>query len=108
MAWEVIELTKREAERHGVKAIQEVEIEVGDLSGVEADAFQSALELITANTILDSAIIKINRTSGAGFCSGCNRDFPVRHRMATCPECGNYPSRVEGGREFRVLSILTR
>jgi len=46
MALEVISLAQREAEKNSANAIQEITIEVGDLSGVEADAFESALGLI--------------------------------------------------------------
>ena len=107
LAWEVIGLTEREAAAHGVNAISELEIEVGDLSGVDAGAFGSALELITPNTILEGSVIRINRTPGMGFCPECQTRFPVRHRMEACPGCGGYPSEIEGGREFRVVSMLT-
>ncbi len=42
LAMNVVELAEKEAKNHGVSKILEIEIEVGDLSGVEPETFQSA------------------------------------------------------------------
>jgi len=106
LAMEVISLAEREAEKNKVKSIQEIDIEVGDLSGVEADAFETALGLLAKDSILDKAKIKIVRTPGTGRCNACNLEFDMTHRMATCPECRCFPSEINGGEEFRVLTLL--
>jgi len=59
LAIEVINLAQREAEKNLAESIQEITIEVGDLSGVEADAFESALELLVKESILENADINI-------------------------------------------------
>jgi hydrogenase nickel incorporation protein HypA/HybF len=105
LAMEVIDLVQREAEKSGVSRILEIRIEVGDLSGVEADPFQSALELIVKDTILADAAVQIVRTAGKGHCRNCNREFEMKHRLDTCPECRCFPAEFTGGQEFRVLSI---
>jgi hydrogenase nickel incorporation protein HypA/HybF len=106
LAAEVIELAQREAVKNGVSVIREIRIEVGSLSGVEADAFQWALELIVKDTILDDAIINLIRTSGKGKCSACSMEFDMKDRLDICPECQCFPSEISGGQEFRILSIL--
>jgi len=106
LALEVIELAKREAEKNGVLTIFEMEIEVGDLSGVEAETFQSALELIVKNTLLEHTRIKLNRQPAFGRCNSCDKVFEMNERMATCPACHCFPSEISGGQAFRVVSIL--
>ena len=106
MALEVIALARREAERNKAKSVQEISIEVGDLSGVDADAFESALGLLVKDSILDRARISLIRTAGIGKCNNCNDQFEMNHRMATCPECQCFPSEVKGGEEFRVVSLI--
>lgn len=106
MAIEVINLAQREAEKNSVTSIQEIIIEVGDLSGVEADAFSSALDLLVKDSILDQARITILRTPGIGLCNNCEYEFEMSHRMATCPKCQCFPSSINGGEEFRVVSLL--
>lgn len=106
LATEVINLAQREADKNNARLVQEITIEVGDLSGVEADAFETALELLSKNSILDGAIIHIIRTPGNGICQACIHEFEMNHRMATCPKCNCFPSEIRGGDEFRVVSLL--
>jgi len=106
LAYEVIELAKREVIKNKVSTIFEMEIEVGDLSGVEADTFQSALEMISKSTMLEHTLFHINRQPAIGRCSTCNLEFEMKERMACCPTCHRFPSEISGGQEFRVTSIL--
>jgi hydrogenase nickel incorporation protein HypA/HybF len=106
LALEVIELASREAEKNDVSTILEMEIEIGDLSGVEAETFQSALEMVVKNTLLENTHIHINRTPATGKCSDCNKVFEMNERMATCPVCNSFPNEISGGTDFRVVSIL--
>jgi hydrogenase nickel incorporation protein HypA/HybF len=106
LATEVIKLAEREAEKAVAVSIQEITIEVGDLSGVEADAFQTALGLLSRDSVLDKSTITIIKTPGRGKCNSCDYEFEMNQRMATCPKCKAFPSEVSGGSEFRVLSLV--
>jgi hydrogenase nickel incorporation protein HypA/HybF len=106
LATEVIKLAKREADQASAITIQEITIEVGYLSGVEADAFENALGFLSKDSVLDRSSIKIIKTSGKGKCNSCDYEFEMNHRMATCPKCRAFPSEVNGGDEFRVLSLV--
>jgi hydrogenase nickel incorporation protein HypA/HybF len=106
MALEVISLAQREAEKNKVQTIQEITIEVGDLSGVEADAFESALGLLVKDSVLDKARVNIVRLAGIGRCNACDHEFEMNFRMATCPKCSCFPSEIRGGEEFRVVSLV--
>jgi hydrogenase nickel incorporation protein HypA/HybF len=106
LALEVINLAQREAEQNLAEKINEITIEIGDLSGVEADAFRSALELLVNDSILQNAVIQIVRTPGKGVCNDCNNEFEMNFRMATCPKCQCFPSEIKGGEEFRVVSLV--
>jgi len=105
LATEVIRIAEREAEKAVAISIQEITIEVGDLSGVEADAFETALGLLSGDSVLASSKIRILRTPGKGKCNACDYEFEMNQRMATCPKCKAFPSEVHGGQEFRVLSL---
>ncbi|MCX6286670.1 MAG: hydrogenase maturation nickel metallochaperone HypA [Bacteroidetes bacterium] len=105
LATDVINLVTEEAKKNGVSLVREILIEVGDLSGVEADAFQWALELLIKETILKDAEVRLLRTPGTGFCKACEREFEMRNRLDICPRCGSFPSEIRGGQEFRVVSM---
>jgi hydrogenase nickel incorporation protein HypA/HybF len=106
LALEVIELAQREADKNGVSTIQEILIAVGDLSGVEGDIFQSALEMVVKDTILEGAKLNINRIPGKGKCNTCQQEFIMNNRLDICPGCQSFPSEITGGQEFRVLSLI--
>lgn len=106
LAMEVIELVQHETDKNEVSTIEEILIEVGDLSGVEADIFQSALEIAVKDTLLENAIVRIIRTPGKGKCSTCNMEFKMKNRLDLCPDCGCIASEVNGGQEFRVVSLV--
>jgi hydrogenase nickel incorporation protein HypA/HybF len=106
LAMETIELATREAEKTGVSLIREIVIEVGCLSGVEADAFEFALELMVKGSVLENAIIRLIRTPGHGKCTACNLQFIMRQRLDTCPECSSFPSEIRGGENFMLLSMV--
>lgn len=105
LAVEVIELASREAAKHRVFNIREILIEVGDLSGVEADAFRFGLEMLVKDSILEQAEVQLVRTPGKGRCASCNMEFEMKDRLGQCPLCQGYPSEITGGQEFRVLSF---
>ena len=106
LAQEVISLSEKEAARRGISKVREIVIEVGDLSGVEADAFGSALDLLARSSILENAVISINRISGTGLCNACNHQFDMHSRTDQCPLCRSFPSQISGGLEFRVVSMV--
>lgn len=105
LAAEVIDLVSREAQKNELTIVNEIVIEVGYLSGVEADIFQSALEMLIKDTILEHTFVRLIHTPGQGKCQTCKLDFEMKDRLDCCPSCGSFPSQISGGQEFRVLSI---
>ncbi len=106
LAGEVIRLAEREAAKHAALSVTEITIEVGNFSGVEADAFNEALMIVAEGTVMADASINLIRIAGKGMCPSCNREFEMNHRMDTCPECNSFPSEIRGGTEFRVVSLV--
>jgi hydrogenase nickel incorporation protein HypA/HybF len=106
LATEVIDLAKNEAEKHNALAISEITIEVGTFSGIEAEAFEAALSLLSEGSILEKARLNIVRVKGRGICTTCNNEFEMDQRIDICPECQSFPSEVKGGNEFRIVSLM--
>jgi len=106
LAVEVIKLAQTEAEKNRARSVSEITIEVGNMSGVEAEPFESALRLLTEGSILEKVSLNIIKIKGKGKCIACENEFEMNHRMDTCPQCGAFPSKINGGNEFRVVSLL--
>lgn len=105
LASEVVKIAGEEAAKNNARLVSEIAIEVGDLSGVDSGAFQSALELLSEGSVLDKARLNIIRIKGKGYCRSCNLGFEMDHRTDTCPVCNSFPSEIRGGYEFRVVSL---
>jgi len=67
LATEVIKIAASEAEKNKAIAVSEITIEIGNLSGIEAEAFESALGLISEGSVLEKARLNIVKTSGKEF-----------------------------------------
>jgi len=106
LAMEVITLAEKEAEKANAASISEITIEIGTLSGVEANAFETALAFLSTNTMLQNSRVQYILTKGDGFCPACSLHFEMNSRMDTCPRCRSFPSEVKGGDAFKVHSLL--
>jgi len=106
LAGEVIRLAETEAEKNSARSVNEITIEVGDFSGVQVEAFRSALEILSEKSRLSKASLNIIRKKGKGICPDCKQEFEMEERIDTCPVCGAFPSEISGGYEFRVVSLL--
>jgi hydrogenase nickel incorporation protein HypA/HybF len=106
LAGEVIKLARQEAEKNKALAVNEITIEVGNFSGIEADAFESALGLLSEGSVLEKTHLNIVKIKGKGICSACYKEFEMNQRMDTCPICNSFPSEIKGGNEFRVVSLM--
>ena len=106
LAGEVIKLAEVEAVKNKALKVSEITIEVGDFSGVQTEAFRSALEILSEGTMLEKTRLNIVRKKGKGICSACEKEFEMNQRIDTCPECNSFPSEIKEGYEFRVVSLL--
>ena len=67
LAGEVIKLAEHEAEKNKARSVSEITIELGSFSGIEAEAFESALRLLSEGSILEKTILNFVKTSGNEF-----------------------------------------
>ena len=106
LAEEVIRIAEYEAGRNNAGLVSEITIEAGIFSGVEIDAFRSALEIASGDTVVSGASLKIILNKGQGYCKICKMEFEMDNRIDTCPVCDSFPSEIRRGYEFRVVSLV--
>ncbi|MBP7512457.1 MAG: hydrogenase maturation nickel metallochaperone HypA [Bacteroidia bacterium] len=100
----IIEIAENHAQ--DAQSIDEIEIDIGQLSAVEMDAFEFAWKQGVKDTRLQNAIKIINRISGKGACFNCEFEFQLQNVYDTCPQCGSHFINILRGKEFKVKSIL--
>lgn len=102
----IIGIAEKEAAKCGAAAIEEIEMDIGELSGIEMAAFDFAWEQAVKGTILENAEKKIHRIEGAATCMDCNTAFAMQQLYEPCPHCGSHFSNIKKGKELRVKSLV--
>ena len=106
IATNIIEIATEYAEKNNASVIKEIEIEIGELSGVVVEALEFAMESATKDTLLENAKISINYIPGRAKCLNCRNEFPVASLYETCPECNTFNPEIIKGNELRIKSLI--
>lgn len=102
----IVDIAQSQAQQAHAQAIEEIELDIGNLAGVELDALEFAWPQGVKNTMLEHAVKKINRIEGLASCSDCNNKFTIENYYDACPECGGHLIHILKGRELRVRSLV--
>jgi hydrogenase nickel incorporation protein HypA/HybF len=108
IAQSIVRLAEQQALSHRATEIEEVELEIGSLAGVELQSLEFALESAVKGTMLDKARIVRHDIRGEGRCGDCEAVFPVDTLFSPCPHCGSYAVKITGGKELRIKSIVVK
>ncbi len=101
----ILDIALKEARSAGARVINSVEIQVGQMAGVEVAALEFCFEVARRGTLAAEAALVIDTIPGRGRCADCNKEVAVDFHLATCPACGQGFLEVLQGRELRVRSI---
>ena len=108
IAQSIVELAEREARSHHATSIEELELEIGALAGIEFAALDFALESAIKGSLLEDARIVRQIIAGEGRCGDCENLFPVENLLSPCPVCGSYAVKIVKGKELRIKSITVK
>jgi len=82
-----------------------VNIQAGELSGIETEALVFAFSAIRTGTVLEAAELNIELLPGEAQCSDCDTVFPLHSFGTACPHCQGYLLNIRRGKELKVLSL---
>lgn len=102
----IVNMATEKAKEERVAAIDEIELDIGKLSGIEMNAFEFAWEQGVKGTILENAVMTVNRIEGKARCTGCKTEFTIGQFYDSCPVCGQYATTILQGEELRVKSLV--
>lgn len=105
LAISIVELVSEKAQAAGAQKITAIELEVGRLSGLMAEALVFCFEAAARNTPAEGAELLICEIDGLGNCLGCGHSFAVDSLLSQCPQCGGYAVETVQGKELRLVSL---
>ena len=103
LACSVVELVGKELALHGGGSVRFIEITIGDLSGVDNDAFLFSLNMVLERSAFAGARVMVDRVKPLAVCGESFSPFSL---YASCPKCGSYKTRLVSGQEFRLASLI--
>ena len=101
----IIDIADRQVKENQAHHVEIIELEIGQLAGVEWSALDFAWEAATKHTILENAERKIIRTEGRARCMECDHEYPSDTLFTPCPACGSYFCDFIQGKELRIKSL---
>lgn len=106
IALRILEIVEKKAREEGSSRVNEIELEIGELSGVVAEALEFALEAAVENEAIGKPVIRIDTIQGLARCRTCGHSYHTSDYFSCCPNCGDTDIEIEKGRELRVKSIV--
>lgn len=105
IAMNIVNIAITEATKAQAEKISEIEIEVGQASGVVREALEFALQSAVKGTVLENARVIYNEIPAIAECTSCKHNFKIIGSVGSCPECGDITANLISGRELKVKTI---
>jgi hydrogenase nickel incorporation protein HypA/HybF len=106
IAMSIVEIAEEYAAKEQARAVLEMDIEVGELSGVVISALEFAMEEAVAGTLCEEAKWKITLIPGEVQCRTCGYKFPSSSLFVECPHCKQAGVNLLRGDEMRLRSLV--
>jgi hydrogenase nickel incorporation protein HypA/HybF len=102
----LVEQVESEVRRAGQAGrVVQLKVRIGRLSGVNAESFRFAFEMVAPETSLAGARLDLELSPAMCRCMTCGGHTPIDELVPQCPACGSPAIHFEGGRELMLDSI---
>ena len=71
----------------GAVTVLRIMIEIGDISGVVAEAVEFCFDVCAQGTKAEGAELVIKRIAGRGWCGNCENESSMQNLISGCPQC---------------------
>jgi len=101
----ILDIANNTVELHHAKEVEVIELDIGEIAGIEMPALDFAWQAAIPGTVLQKAERQINHIPGIGKCLECGATFPMPNLYTPCPECNSYFTDVIAGKELKIKSL---
>lgn len=104
---EIIRIVDDMAVQNDIKHVNEIVLDVGELSGVVPEYMTEYFPIIVADMPLyQGTSLKMITIPGRAICDKCHTGFNVIEHEGHCPKCGAFEKTVISGEEFSIREIV--
>lgn len=93
------------AREHRAVAVTSVKVQIGPLSGVEADLLKQAFPLASAGSVAETAQLVIEKLPIRVRCESCGAETAAEPNKLVCGACGDWHTRLLSGDEMLLASV---
>jgi hydrogenase nickel incorporation protein HypA/HybF len=101
----VLDAIRTEAARHNEARVRRAVVRIGDLSGLNAEAFRFSFEAIVHETEFESLALEIETCPRRHACADCKNEFVITDYDFHCPQCGSERGECISGEELEVAYL---
>jgi hydrogenase nickel incorporation protein HypA/HybF len=101
----ILDIAIRHAQQAGASHILQINLVIGELSGIVDDSVQFYFDFLSKDTIAEGAKLAFDRRSAIYRCRECGTTYHPERFQWVCPACDALSFEVLSGREFSVDSI---
>jgi len=106
---EVINIVEGFARQNNLTKIDELVIQIGELSSMIPRYIEACYPAAVDGTLLQDTKLKIEVLPGNAICKRCNRVYNIiENNSYKCPDCGNSDCDLLCGKEFMIKEIVAR
>ena len=106
IALEILDIVEREAVKHGAAVVRQVNLRIGDLSGVETDSLAFSFDAVKGEKELTrDAVLSIERLPVKIWCRSCEREFDRAGHLLVCPRCEGFDTKLLQGEEMEIADF---
>ena len=106
IALSVIEIAEKHCRDAGYSKIKNIELRIGNASGVLPDALMTAFDIVKLETLAESACLMIENVPLGGLCRSCKNQFTTDDQfILACPNCSGKDFSLDRGRELDIIEI---
>jgi hydrogenase nickel incorporation protein HypA/HybF len=106
IAMSIIEMAEEQSELHGGAKVTAVHLKLGPMSGVVQLALENAFSLAREGTILETALLIVEKVPIVARCKNCAADRTLPSMQSfICPVCQTPLSEIIHGRELEVVAL---
>lgn len=101
----IVEIVEREAKAKGAARVTRVMVDIGALSGVDAEAVSFCFSAAAGGTLAEGSMLIVNRIAGMARCGECGEEFVPRDPLVVCTRCQAFGAKILSGEELAVREM---
>lgn len=101
----IIKICTEEANNHNVKVVKNINLHIGELSGLIPQCIQYYFDIASKGTPVEGAILVIEKIPVEISCSSCGYNGKLEKGKYSCPLCNSFEVKITKGKEFMINSM---